>query len=187
MWECIWSFKKDKDVLQVYSVTNSSVVLSVWAPSLSWYSVCVEGFVFQPLFQPPSKFSTADKLRSWEEMPSDRLVEVKGYCLLFLTRNTWNTGDGIVLSGHSCLQNNSMAERRKHFSIRARPTTPTTLVSVRSVWTLPLSFGFHIICWNSIEGWWCSSEIEHLASNHEVVGLISWTCKQTDTQQQKNP
>lgn len=86
---------------------------------------CMEkAFAVQPLFQPPFKFSTSDKLTCSRSQDADwmacvRFVEMKGYCLLFLTRNTQNSGDGTALSGHRCLQNNSLAERGLLFSITA--------------------------------------------------------------------
>lgn len=101
---------------------------------------------------------------------SDRSMEVKCSYWLLLSRNTCSTSDGIVLSGHSYLQNNAL-QSKEWFSLwqqRAKSTAQQPFC----VWGGPVAFCFHTICWNSIEGFWWSTAVEHLCSNHEVVGLI---------------
>lgn len=100
---------------------------------------------------------------------SDRSMEVKCSRCLLLSRNTCSTSDGIVLSGHSYLQNNAL-QSEEWFSLW-QPSQPLSNLSV-SGGGVPVSFRSHTICWISVEDLCCSTEVEHLRSNHEVVGLI---------------
>lgn len=51
-------------------------------------------------------------------------------------------------------------------------TAKSTTQQPYCVWGVPVSFCSHTICLISVEDLCCSTEVEHLRSNHEVVGLI---------------
>lgn len=126
MWEWVWHFKawKEEGVCSVSSTTSSSGVhlLSVLTPPPTRHLVHGKELCVRTLSSgaiPSLHCRDTDMLQGlgkyqWDV--SDRSVEVKCSRWLPLSRNTCSTSDGIVLSGHSYLQNNAL-QSKEWFSL----------------------------------------------------------------------